>query len=152
VPYGVPAASTAARQISPNAVRHIGRSASVTNTKPPSSGEYVARCAASASTATVGNGMLHMDAAVFGGARNGARPDRHELPIHEHLRRRKSIRSIVKPKHSPWRMPEPAAKITRVRYRSGAALANASTTPWPAAQSETLSSSAASSRRTDCVL
>jgi hypothetical protein len=54
--------------------------------------------------------MLHMDAAVFGGARNGARPDRHELPIHEHLRRRKSIRSIVKPKHSPWRMPEPSGQ------------------------------------------
>ena len=37
------------------------------------------------------------------------------------------MRSTVRPKHSPWRRPVPAARTMRARKRSGAAAINAST-------------------------
>ncbi len=36
------------------------------------------------------------------------------------------MRSTVRPKHSPWRMPVPAASTTRAWYRSGIAVRSAS--------------------------
>jgi hypothetical protein len=51
-------------------------------------------------------------AAVLGGARYGARPARvTSCRSTSPVRRRKSIRSTVRPRHSPCRMPIPAAKV-----------------------------------------
>lgn len=38
-------------------------------------------------------------------------------------------RSTVRPKHSPWRRPMPAANTMSARYRSGTAATSASTSP-----------------------
>ena len=70
----VPAALTAARHTCPNAERPIGRPASVTNTNPSAGAGNAARCAASTSTTTCGNGTVRTDARVVGGERNGGRP------------------------------------------------------------------------------